>query len=162
MQICSWAIKRNDYVQQGEGRRSHLLPSKLLWVTNRLLGNGWLLMGMRDCPFLSSILEQTMIKQAWKINIQSLTCSLLVAASWSHEADLTDEYSSSLCSETVEFWWKTAARSLANLLRSICYIVLKVHWIYVWSIMLYLSFIDCLLSPVYEAACMSKTIFPMR
>lgn len=150
MKICSCAIKRNDYVQQGEGRRSHLLPSKLLWVTNRPLGNGWLLMDMRDYPSQSAIF--------WTDH---------------HKTDLENKHSqcdllpSGSCFGIPQYWFNCYRNSdeslwhFFNLMCSICYIVLKVHWIYLPSLVLYLSFINCLLFPVYEAACESKTIFPV-
>lgn len=130
------------------------------WQTDHQ-GNGWLLMGMRNWPSQSIVFEQTTIKHAWKINLHSVTCSVCFRPPQGRINCWTKSFSS-LGSETVEFSLHTAPHSLANLFYSIYYIVLKVYWVYLLSIVLHLSFVDCLLSLVYVAACTSKVIFQMR
>lgn len=172
MQICSRGHKEKWLCAAGRegGRRSHLLPSKLLWVTNRPLGNGWLLMGLKDCPSQSTIFEQTVIKRARRINIHSLTCSLQVIASGSRRVDLTGRQTPFSLppppgSETVES--EERLQHLQHVVWQIyCvpFAILSLNCIEFisLSIVLCLSFIDCLLSPIYVAACMSKTIFSTR
>lgn len=132
-------------------------PNYYEWQTDHGI-NGWLLNERLPLPNRLFRIDHHET-EAQKINIPTLTLWLQVVASASPRADLTIRQTLIFPPQAVKLLSIDERPNFAHLLCSICDTVLEAYGNDLLSIVLCLSFIACLLSPVYVAACTSnKTI----